>query len=54
MKVFEEEVLGTREKVLYDKRVRLYKVNTIDQWMDALKETKTMERIPVFIRTPKC
>ena len=51
MKVFEEEVLANKEKVIYEKRVRLFKVSNSEQWVQALKDTKEMARIPVFIRT---
>jgi hypothetical protein len=42
MKFFEEEVSGAKEKVLYDKRVRLYKVKSEEQFNEALKETRSL------------
>lgn len=39
MKVFEEQVLGQREKIAYDKRMRLFSISNLYQLEDSLKET---------------
>lgn len=46
-------ILGNKEKILYEKRIRLYKVRNDDEWNLAIKETRAMNRIPVYIRTPR-
>jgi hypothetical protein len=53
MRMFEEVVLANKEKVMYEKRIRLYKVNNDESFNEAIKETRSQNRIPVFIRTSK-
>ena len=52
-KVFEERVIQVKEKQAYDKRMRLYRINSNESLIEALKDTKQMNRIPLFLRTPK-
>ena len=48
-----EKVLSQKEKLAYERRTRVYKVQKIDQLFDAVKETRDMNRVPLFLRTPK-
>eukprot|EP00347_Sterkiella_histriomuscorum_P018096 403346805 len=52
IKEFEEQVLAQKEKIVYDKRMRLYHVQSFQQLDDAVRETRNMNRIPLFVRTP--
>ena len=54
MKLFEEKYIANKEKVQYEKRIRFYRVQSEEQWAEALTETRQMGRIPVFIRTQQC
>lgn len=46
-------MLSQKERVAYDNRTRLYKVNNEQALKDALKDTRDMNRVPLIIRTPK-
>ena len=46
-------MLSQKEKQAYDQRTRLYKVQSEQQLMDALRETRDMDRVPLIIRTPR-
>ncbi|CDW79882.1 UNKNOWN [Stylonychia lemnae] len=48
IKVFEEQVLAQKEKIIYDKRIRLYHVSSQDQLEEAIRDTKQMNRVPLF------
>ena len=53
IKLYEEQVLSQKEKVAYDKRMRVYHVTSEDQLSEALHDTRKMNRISLFVRTPK-
>ncbi len=52
IKRFEEEIIGNKEKVQYDRRLRLYQVRNEDEFSQAVLEAKSMNRIPVIVRSP--
>jgi hypothetical protein len=51
--VYEEQVLSQKDRNVYERRTRVYKITTEQQILDAVRETRDMNRVPLFVRTPK-
>lgn len=54
IKVYEDTVLSQKDRQAYEKRTRIYKVQSEQHLSAALKECRDMNRVPLIIRTPKC
>lgn len=44
--------MNQREKIIYDKRMRIYRVENTQDLSSALSESRALDRIPLFIRSP--
>ncbi len=53
IKYQDEQTAIQKEKQIFDNRTRIYKVSGDQQLMDAIKDTRNMNRVPLILRTPK-
>lgn len=35
-------------------KMKLFRVHNNEEWLEALKQTQSMDRVPLLIRTPRC